>query len=235
MDDTLKRFDELDPDKFVGARSFLLLNLTFKLYYLLAPEGVLLDDFRYIQGIFFANNKDTNMQKNYYMADEFRKLSKKPKEEILKSLYSVKATFAVVKPTPYAEVADFIKSEIEKIAWYQNNKYPDIQQAICEYIVAYTCFFFGMVSPVYDFFDVFWQVVNSDYYKKLGFKQDYYNSNSKQFNRNNIEKELNRIVSEYRNEYPNMQFQVSALRYNSNADFVTSFLYETEKLNLNTR
>jgi len=232
---TIKRIEELAQKDMAGAGSFLLLQLTFKIYYLLAPEGVLLDDLRYIQGVFFRRDNSTTAERNHLMIEEFKKILAKPKDKILKSLYKTKATFAVVKPTNYQTVANFIFDEIKKIEWYKNNKYFDIQQAICDYIVAYAEFFYGMDAPVYELLEIYWQATNDKYYKDLGFNADYYNSETEKLKQSKIENDILKIISNAKRKFPNLDFKTHLLKYTSLPEFSTSFLTEIEKLNFNIK
>ncbi len=229
---TMERMEELDPDEFSGAHSFLLLNLTFKLYYLLAPEGVLLDNFRYLQGLFFRRSNETTQERVYLMKKEFNKILNTSKEDILKSLYKVKGTFAVVKPTNYETVSDFIKDELPKIDWYMDNDYPDIQQAVCEYIVAYSEFHFGMDAPVYDLFNIFWKAINSKYYKDLGYTEVYYDTKNNKFEKQSIESRIYNIINGYKAKFPFIAFKTSQLKYDSLPTFAYSFLSEMKEMNL---
>lgn len=226
IENTLKRVDELNPDHFSGARAFLLLTMTYKMYYLLAPEGKLLDDVRYIQNIFFRQDDSTDVERNFKMIEEYKTLLAKSDEEISKSLYKVKATFAVVKPAHFTKVTDFVKDEINKINWYKDNKYPDIQQAICEYIVAYSCFNFGMEPIMTDIFHIFWHSLNFKYFEELGFKEQYYNVATEKLNQMVIEQEMNKIIASTKSSYPKLEFHTKNLNFNTKHDFATSFLYE---------
>jgi hypothetical protein len=232
---TLNRINELPEHDFAGARSFLLLQLTFKIYYLLAPEGVLLDDLRYIQGIFFRRDNSSTAERNHLMVEEYNKILNKTKEDILKSLYKTKATFAVVKPTAFGQIADFIHDEIGKIKWYRDNKYFDIQQAICDYIVAYAEFFFGMDEPIYDLFEIYWKATNDKYFKELGYTADYYDSASNSFKQSRVENDIMKIVNSYRRKFSFIDFKTHTLKYENLAEFSTSFLDEVQKLNLNLK
>ncbi|MCF6364953.1 MAG: YbjN domain-containing protein [Bacteroidales bacterium] len=235
VNDTIKRTEELTQKDLAGAGSFLLLQLTFKIYYLLAPEGVLLDDLRYIQGVFFRHDNSTTAEKNHLMVEEFKKVITKPKDKILKSLYKAKATFAVVKPTNYQTVADFIFGELKKIEWYKNNNYFDVQQAICDYIVAYAEFSYGMDAPVYELFEIYWKATNDKYYKNLGFNVEYYNSETKEFKQSKIENDILKIISNAKRKYINLDFKTHLLKFTSLHEFSTSFLTEIEKLNFNIK
>jgi hypothetical protein len=233
IESTFLKMKDLAEQDFAGARSFLLLSLTFKLYYLLAPEGVLLDDLRYIQGVFFARNDLGTAERNYLMFQEFQKMSDKPKDDIMKSFYKTKASFAVVKPTAYKEIADFIADEIKKSDWYRNNKYFNVEQAVYDYIVAYAEFFFGMDVPVYEFFDIYWRVTNEKYFNELGFNVSYYNSETKKLNKTLIETAIQAVNAKYKADYPHLNFLVKNLNYNNLCDFSYSFLTEMIYLNLN--
>lgn len=230
---TLDRSKELNEKDLSGAVSFRLLQLTFKLYYLMAPEGVLLDDLRYIQGIFFRKDNANTAERNHLMIEEFNKILNRSKEDLLKSLYRTKATFAVVTPTAFKTISDFIYNEIGKLNWYRDNKYFDVQQAVCDYIVAYCEFFYGMDAPVYDFFDIYWKATNSSYYKDLGFSVDYYNEETEKFKQSDIENDISKIIKAHKGKFPYLDFKVHTLKYDNLAEFSASFLYEVEKLNLN--
>ncbi len=231
----IKRVDELAKLDLSGGGTFLLLQLTFKIYYLLAPEGVLLDDLRYIQGVFYRKDNASTSEKNHLMIKEFKKIIDKPKEENIKSLYKTKATFAVVKPTNFGTVSNFIFDEIKKVDWYKENNYPDVQQAVCDYIVAYSEFFFGMDAPVYDLLEIYWKTTNDKYYKELGFWADYYNSNTKTFKKAKIEDAISKIVSKYKYKFPHLAFKTHILKFDNLANFSTSFLKELEKMNFNMK
>lgn len=226
ISETLKRVEELEQDNFSGARAFLLLTLTYKLYYLLAPEGTLLDEIRFIQSIFFKQDNSTDVERNYLMVEEYKKVLEKDDAEILKSLYKVKATFAVVKPTHHTKVLDFIKDEIQKINWYKENKYYDIQLAICEYIVAYSYFNFGLEPVIANIFHVFWHSLNFEYFNELGFKNKFYDIENNKFNPTEIQTEIEKIIIQAKTNYRNLNFNIKSLNFNTKEDFATSFLYE---------
>ena len=202
--DNLKIYHTLDANKFTGARSFTLLNLLYKIYYLYAPEGTLLDDIRLAQSIFWQNNNMQDTIRNQKMLAEIEKIQKMSDEEITKSLYKVKATFPVVKPTPYRNITDFVKKEIEKIHWYRENKYYDIHQKICEYIISFSTYTHGVEPVIHELFQVFWKVTNHEYFEELGFKDNFVKKNK--INMHAIDKKISRIISNYRTTYPKLTF-----------------------------
>lgn len=224
--ENLEKVQKLNADHFAGACAYILLNLTYKLYYLLAPEGTLLDELRNIQNIYFIDDGSSDSERNRKMIEKYNSLLEKNDEEHIKSLYKVKATFAVVKPTHYTRVANFIKEEIDKIQWYKENKHFDIQQAICEYIVAYACFYFGMNTPTYELFDVFWHTLNFKYYEELEFPQNYYDLKSNKINGSKVTNAIQDIISHAQSVYPKLTFNTNSIDFKSTHDFATSFIYE---------
>jgi len=226
INQTIKRVNELDANQFTGARSFMMLSLTYKLYYLLAPEGALLDEIREVQAIFFEENELYDVERVDRMIEAYKLFLNKTDEEIFKSLYKVKATFAVVRPTHYNKVINFVKDEIEKIHWYRENKHYDIQLAICEYIVAYSCFSFGMDPVITDIFHVFWHTLNNDLFNEFGFKEQFYNATTKKLNQGSITEAITKIVANNKTTYPHLTFATKNLNFKTIHDFAASFLYE---------
>ncbi len=214
----------MSSNNFKGAISFSLLNLTYKIYYLFAPEGTLLDELKHIQSLFWVKNDMSDEVKNQKMIVELKKIVAKPDEEISKSLYKVTSTFPVVKPTHYSKIIEFVETEIEKIHWYRENKYFEIHQAICEYIVSYCTFTYGTDPVINDLFQVFWKVTNHEYYEELGFVDEFVKKGN--LNSHNIAKRINKIISANKQQYPKLVFNTRGLNFSSTHEFASSFLYE---------
>lgn len=224
INQTIKSVESLSVNSFKGAISFSLLNLTYKIYYLFAPEGTLLDELKDIQLLFWTKKDLSIEQKNKKMIFELKKIASKSDEEISKSLYKVTSTFPVVKPTDYSKIIKFVKAEIEKVHWYRENKYFDVHQAICEYIVSYCSFSYGMAPVINDLFQVFWKVTNNEYYQELGFLDEFVKKGK--LNSHNIIKRTNKIINTNKKAYPKLVFSVRGLNFSSTHEFASSFLYE---------
>ena len=224
ISETLKAVKTISSKPFIGAVSFLLLNLTYKLYYLLAPEGSLLEYFHSIQNIFWKNDDFTDKEKNEKIIEKYKILLKQPDTEISKSLYKVKSTFPVVKPTHSFEIVDFIKKEIEKTHWYRENKHIKIHLSVCEYIISYSTYNYGMESILHDLFQILWKIINYKFYEELGFNDNFVRKNK--IVSHIVEKKINKILNNYKETYKNLDFSTKRLRYATFQDFTTSFLYE---------
>ena len=231
IDETFMRIKDIDSDKLTGSISYNLLSLAFKIYYLLAPEGKLLDDIRFIQGIFYADDDNNLNEKNYRMMEEFKVMRQKPDAEILKSFYKVKATFGVAKPSSHEHVVNFMQDELDKTKWFIENKHPEIGREMCEYIVSYSCYSYGMPAIANDILMVAWRILNPEIFKELGFTQQFYEPETKKFHIDAIKKRINALISHSKKRHEKISFNSNSLNFNSLNEFIFSFIDEFRNLN----
>jgi len=231
INETINRVNDLDGDKYTGPISYSLLTLAFKIFYLLAPEGTLLDDIRFIQGIFYQEDEHTPKEKNLMMLEEFNNLQAKSDEEILKSFYKVKATFAVTQPTTHAIVAEFIEKELEKAIWYIENNHPEIVQDICEYILSYINFSHGIPAVANDMLLILWRLLNPEIFDELGFKHHFIDHDTKKPDVDNIKKRIAHIISHSKKRHGRIEFNAERLDFSSRINFAISFFKEFKNLN----
>lgn len=229
--ETLEKAQLPDNQQNTQATNFLMLNLTYKLFYLLSPEGLLLDDLRnihhqYEQDIESQLNIDQILLK---MQTEFHTLSIRSKDEITKSLYRVNSTFSAVENKKIKKISEFLIEKLRIAQSYKDNNNNELQLTICEFIVAYLHFSFGMPAPYYEYFNIFWQITNPLYYSELGFSNKFFNMNSNLIRITAVESEIYIITASYKPEYPKLNFNVTNLEYKSLNDFAHTFLKEISK------
>lgn len=131
--ETIELIKTLDEVKFSESISYLLLSLCYRVDYLLAPQGKLMDDLELMQRVYFAKDQQPYEQKNYKIIGEFEKILHEPKNKIMENLYRVKATFGIMPAKNHTTVVDFFKREIKNTGWYIDNNYANIAVAIYEY------------------------------------------------------------------------------------------------------
>jgi hypothetical protein len=222
---------ELNEEQQQGAISYLYLALIYKMDYLLKPEGQLLNELEKIQAIFFSGESNSVIEKNRKIKDAFQVLLNKPEEEIAKSFYNIKNTFGIVNPATFQQVADFVFTEAEKVKWYRDNNMPEIEIAAYEYIIGYCFFNFGMYEPCIELLHLVMQVLNPQFFKEMGFSQEFYNFKTGRLEKEAIEDEITRIMKTGRKRFPHLMFLVTNLKFNSRGDFCSSFLKEFDFLN----
>lgn len=212
-----------------GDRAFILLSLAFKLDYLISPEGNLMDKLEKVQGIYYKQNNDKNIQEKIAeMIEVFETVSNLTDEEISNELYKTKATFGVGTPTSHAIISDQIQNLSLQINGSIENKNFELAKAISEYIAGYALFFYGMQRPTRRFFEFLVKIMNYEYYEELGFQRTYFKKG--QLNKSEITKRLSEINNGFKSEFPGIALNSSNLKFESRAHFAYSFLKEIQKL-----
>lgn len=229
--EVLDRIKGLNADKFSGGISYLILDLTYRLDYLIKPEGKTLDILETIHRIYFAKDDRPYLERNRLICAEFEKMTAMPKEAIFKELYRVTSTFSVVNPTPHNEVAGTIENEMKNLPWYKENKYPDIALAIVNYIIGYGLFNFGLNRQSHQLFHLLYQVTNPEYFAALGVRPVYYDAAAKKFNKTEIRDAVTRIIKTGADQFPNLKFDCGNLDFNDHLGFCESYLLEIKNLN----
>jgi hypothetical protein len=74
VEGTLKRISELNEDAFSGGISYLLLNTVYKIDYLIAPEGTMMNELEKMSWQYFAKDNKPFTEKNRVMKEALKKL-----------------------------------------------------------------------------------------------------------------------------------------------------------------
>lgn len=233
--ETLDLIETVDADKYSGGIAYLLLALSYRIDFLLVPEGRLLLDLEKIVDIYFRKDDRPVSEKNAEMVDEFHKLQARTKEDVFPYLFRSKYTFSIVTPQTHKTIADAIYNANQNISWYKDNKHPEIAAKISEYGIAYCQYSYSLPRPLTELFQLFMMVNYPDYFKDLGFQTSYYNSETKEFNKEAITKSIESIQEHWKTKYPDFKFAVDKLKYEDLASFNQTFTSEIEFLNLESK
>ncbi len=229
--DTKAEVAKLDQNTFSGGIAFLLLNLSYTIDYLIVPQGKLTDSLEKIQGMFFAHNNLSTQERNTQIIEEFDRIVSWPKEAVLAGIYDVKCTFAAARPETHRYVFDFFIKEREKVAWYRDNGYPKIVDAVYSYMITYAFFNMGMITPMNELLDLCMNTLNPEYYKSCGQKTEYVNGQGVP-NQANLIAEINAIVKRSNLDYAHLTINTAALNYTGVSLFIDSLLMEMNTMNV---
>ena len=225
----------LDADKFSGGISYLLLTLSFRLDYLISPEGSFRIELEKIPVLYFVKDEKPATEKNETMIAGFQSLQAKTKEEFFKNTYRTKSCFAIGVPQVHKTIADAINAANVNMAWYRDNNYAFIGQQICEYGISYCQYSYSLPKPVSELFWVLMRVNYADYFTSLGFTDTYYEADKNKFNDRAITEKINSIIAAWRKKYPLLDFKTQNLRFDSLLNFNHSFTTEIELLNFDAK
>ncbi len=222
----------LNRDQYPGGISYLLLNLIYKLDYLVKPEGYMMETLERVHRRYFAKGDKPLVEKNALLCKELQKLLDRPREEFFKEMYRVKTTFGITTPVNHDRVVGFIDGELNHMDWYFDNNHHNVALAIPGYIVGYCMFNYAIPKPDRDLFHLYFEIVEADYFRKLGFHLNYYDFDNQKLNKKAIRKAIDRIVDDNRSRFTRLTPATGSLNFDSIEAFAKSYLLMIRNLDL---
>jgi hypothetical protein len=232
LKETLEAIASADADKFSGGISYMLLSLIFRIDYLLGPEGKLLNEMEKTAAIYFKKDERPAAEKNRDIIEDFKKIQAKTKEEIFSYLFRSKHTFAIVAPQNHKAVTDSIHAANQNMGWYRDNNYPFIASQVTEYGISYCQYSYSLPRMITELFHLYMRINYADYFQALGFHTAYYDPVKATFHSEKVIDQVKAIQDKWKSKYPNADFKVQNLRFDSLINFNQSFTSEIEYLNM---
>lgn len=223
----------LNREQYPGAIAYLLLNLVFKLDYLVKPEGYMMEELERIQRQYFTKDNKSNIDKNLLLAKDLQKLSERPKEELFKEMYRVRSTFGITTPVTHDKLVALIDTELPQMDWYCENGYLSVALSITGYIVSSGLFNYALPKPGRDLLHLYMQVTEGEYFRSLGFKNDFIDPSTGTINRRTIKRAIEDIVEENKALFPRLNPRVSEVDFSTLAKFCRTYLLMIKGLELN--
>lgn len=233
LEETINLINELNEDAFSGGISYLLLNCAYKIDYLIAPEGTLMNELEKLSWDYFARDNKPFQEKNRNMKKALEKLLAIPKEKVIEDLYRTKSTFGIANPAPHKTVIDLFNSNINNVKWYIDNSYPNIAIVIYEYLATYSLFSYGLPKPDAQLFNLLLNITNQEFFNELGTGEKYYDVQTGQFNEPLVKQHINNIIIEGQKQYPDLKFNIDMLKFDTIFSFLRTFTAEMQTLNFN--
>ena len=213
---------KLDGNSQSKAIIYAILDLAYKIDYLITPHGKVMDHIEKVHTIYFAQNEANPLERIERMLKEFEKILSVEDKKVFSELYDVKATFAVAGRTNPAQILSIIANVTNDAIYYTEQKHPKIALVILSYIASYCLFDFALPKFFNDFFHLIISTLNGDLMKELGFQQLVYNEDTKRFNKNFIRQQLHEIQAEARKKYPYFTININHINYTELTDFIVS-------------
>lgn len=233
--ETLQYIQTLDAEKLSGGIAYLLLALSFRIDYLISPEGALQAELEKIPLLYFAKDEKPAVEKNNAMIAAFRQLQAKPREDFFKHLFRNKSTFAIVVPQVQKSVTDSVIGANNNMVWYRDNDYPLIAQQICEYGISFCQYSYSLPRPLTELFRLFMQVNYPNYFNAMGFTGVVYDVQKNRFDPELILKVIRDILQAWKNKYPRLEFNTQNLKFDNLVEFNLSFTGELAYLNFDPK
>ena len=235
IEDTLGLINGVDQDKYSGGIAYSLLALAYRIDYLIVPEGKLLLALEKIVEIYFRKDDRPVTEKNQEMIDGYQKLLEKQKDDFYPFLFRSKFTFSIVTPQNFKTIAVAIYNANQNVAWYKDNKLPDIASQISEYGLSYCQYSYSLPRPITEYFHLFMMINYGDFFRDMGYKEELYKKETGEYNRELIFQKIEETEARWREKYPELKLKTEKLKFDNEVAFNQSFTTEIEYLNLETK
>ena len=227
-------FRLVETTELENLKSYIILSATFKILYLISPEGALLNIVESILDIYseFAPDANNNTEINYRMLSVMEDIMAMPDHELAKSMYRTHSVFQELNYKSFMELSDTITSLLRLAMQCVDIRRPDLVPVMCEYIIGGQEVRFGLHPLAYDLIMILWRALNSEFFYGLGFRNMLYNETVGALATEKIIEEIGAIVTKYSAEYPGLKFDVSQLSFTSLDTFACSYLIELKNIKI---
>ncbi len=231
-------FDLMDDSRYQGSQfsggiTYLLLDLTYRLDFLIKPEGFMMETLERINRQYFANDKRKIEEKNAMIRSELEALIARPKTDFFKEMYQVPATFGITKPISPARIYGIIEGELANMDWYRDNRHEAIALSIPGYIVGNCLFNYAVPKVMLDYFQLYYQIMEPQYFSKLGFTINYRNAKGL-FEERKIKRRIKQIAQENKTTYKRVDPDIHTLQFGTLPEFAKSYFILLKNLDLST-
>lgn len=221
-----------NPEQHPGAIAYLLLDLIYKLDYLLVPEGYTMEALERMHRMYFAHEKDQPVTyKNVRLIGELQELRQRAEENFSAELYAGKSTFGLTLPVSHDRIIANIRRDLHNMDWYQDNGYPKVALALPGYIIGYSLFNYATPPPIRDLFHLYYRIREDHYFRKLGYQQAFLGADGRP-SRRAIRNAILEISDKHRKQYPRLRPLLSNLDYDNMINFSRRFLEMVTELDL---
>ncbi len=223
---------KLNPEQQPGAVAYLLLDLVYRLDYLLLPEGHTMEALERMHRMYFAIEEEQAVTfKNVRLLGELQHLLRRAPEQFSEELYAGRSTFGITLPVSHDRLTTLIRSELPNMDWYQDNGYPEVARAIPGYIVGYALFNYAVPPPDRELLHLYYRITEDAYFRDLGYRQALLSPDGRPARRP-IRAAVENIANRYHRAFPRLRPAVSLLNFDNLTEFSRSFLEMIRELDL---
>lgn len=222
----------LNPDQYTGGIGYLLLDLVYRLDYLISPEGRLMEAFERIHRTYFASDDKSPIAKNAGVRKELEHILERSDREIRAELYRTRNSFGITTPGTHDKLIEFIDGELHNMDWYAENRHYTVALAIPGYIAGYGLFNYAFQPPLQELLHLYFHIMEPDFFKMLGFERVYFNKKEGNFDKRGLRKALSEIESRHKERFPKLEIDARQLNLQSPHGFAKSYFLMLRALDL---
>ncbi len=147
-----------------GTLAYLILDLSYRLDYMLLPEGFTMRAIDKIHQIFF-HREDLNLDRKVdNMLKELRKILERTDEQLSTEFYQTCHTFGQAQEATPELISTFIRSEMPAMQWYRSNNQERAAHSVLGFIVGYLMYQFNLPTPVRYVLHLIYETLHQDFF-----------------------------------------------------------------------
>lgn len=228
--DTLSSLPTTDRKKYANFISYALLNLAYKIDYLVTPEGRLMDRLEKIHHHYYGSDMSSMEEKNERTIKEFESILTMTRDDFFKEIYRVKASFGLGSRVDASTVAEFVKKGLSNLH-LELFEYPyNLRKHKLEYIAQYGLFHYRMNVPCSEFFHLAVELCNQDYFTAIG-HDPLIDAENGRLNQAMIRDRIRAIEIKSKPTFPLLALQSRKLDFDELLSFLEGYYYQLAEVN----
>ena len=221
-----------NPEEHPGAIAYLLLDLVYKLDFLIIPEGYTMEALERMHRMYFAREESQPVTyKNVRLLGELQQLVQRAPELFDAELYAGKSTFGLTLPVDHDRIRNLIDRELANMDWYQDNGFGRVALAVPGYIIGYSLFNYAIPLPDRDLFELYYRIREDRYFRELGYQQEFLDRDGRPARRA-IRNAISEIGECHRKQFPRLRPGISTLEFDNLTNFSRSYLQMIRELDM---
>lgn len=150
-----------------GTLSYLILDLVYKIDYLLLPQGFTMRCIDTVHKIFFQQEELTLERKVDGMLKELRKILDRTDDQLISEYYQIRHTFGLAQEATPELISTFIRSELPAMNWYMSNNQDRAASSVVGFIAGYLLYQFSLPSPIRYLLHLVYEILQDDLFTSL--------------------------------------------------------------------
>jgi hypothetical protein len=132
-------------------------------------------------------------------------------------------------------LASLIEGELPNMDWYEENKHERVATSIPTYIVGNALFNYALPKPDRELLDLYYRIIEPDYFKSLGFTFSYFDVAKNEFNQKEIKSSIKKIIDKGKDKYPQLAPDLGQLDFKNPYKFARSYLNMVKNLDFSPK
>lgn len=167
----------LNQSEYAGGTSYLLMDVLFRIDFLIKPEGTIMEDIQKAQDIFFYNSMLEITHKNEMLIQTLLQISGTDYSTFANQLYDVRKTFGQSQFEDQLHFAGMVQVQMADFEWYYNHGHIEHARSVCAFIVGYALYAISLPVLSRALLILYYRISEEVFFTALGYPKMSFNNN----------------------------------------------------------